>query len=200
MLRHDGIDDVLANVRAKLFGRNVVAVLGRNHHRVDAGRLAVHVFDGNLALAVGPEVFQRAGPAHLGKLLAQPVRQLDRQRHQFRGFVAGVAEHEALIARAARIHAHRDIGRLGLHDIQDAARLGIETERRVGVADVGDRLARDCGDVDMRGRRDFAGDYANAGGDEHFAGHARRWVLREHGVENGVGNVVGNFVGVTFGD
>ena len=74
----------------------------------------------------------------------KPVRQLNRQRHQFRSFVAGIAEHQALIARAARIHAHRDIGRLGLDHIQDAAGLGVETERRVGVADVGNRLARDA--------------------------------------------------------
>ena len=47
---------------------------------------------------------------------------------------------------------------------------------------------------------DFARDYADAGRDEHFAGYARRRVLRQNGVENGVGNVVGNFVGVTFGN
>ena len=56
LLRNDRIDDVLLHVRAQLFGGNVVVVLGRNHHRVDALGLAVHVFDADLALAVGTQI------------------------------------------------------------------------------------------------------------------------------------------------
>ena len=110
-----GIDDVLANVFAELFGGDIIAVLGRNHDRVDARRLAVHVFHGNLALAIGPQILQAAGFADFRELLAEAVRQLNRQRHQFGGFIAGKAEHQALIARAARIHAHGDVGRLALN-------------------------------------------------------------------------------------
>ena len=127
------------------------------------------------------------------------MRQLDRQRHQLGGLVACVAEHEALVACAARIHAHRDIGRLGLDDIQDAAGLGVKTERRVVVTDVGDRLAGDRGDVDVSGGGDFTRNDANTGGDEHFAGYPSLGVLRQNCVENGVGNVIGHFIRVTFG-
>ncbi len=35
----------------------------------------------------------------------QPVRQRDRRRHQLRRLVGRVAEHHALVARAARVHA-----------------------------------------------------------------------------------------------
>jgi hypothetical protein len=36
----------------------------------------------------------------MGLALDQAVRQVDRQRHQHRRFVAGVAEHQALVAGA----------------------------------------------------------------------------------------------------
>ena len=151
-------------------------------------------------LPSGRRYFSVPALAHFRELLAEAVRQLNRQRHQLRGFVAGVAEHQALIARAAGIHAHRDIGRLALDQVQDAAGLGVETECGVGVADVGDRLARDLRHVDVAGGGDFAGDDADAGGDQHFAGHAAHRILREDGVEDGVGNLVGYLVGVTFCD
>ena len=53
---------------------------------------------------------------------AELVREHDRRGHQFRRLVAGVAEHQALVAGAllggllafglARVHALRDVGRL----------------------------------------------------------------------------------------
>ena len=52
----------------------------------------------------------------------------------------------------------------------------------------------------MGGRGDFTGDDADAGGDEHFAGHAAGGILRQNGVKNGVGNVIGDLVGMTLGD
>src|SRR6476646_8510511 len=41
-------------------------------------------------------------------------RQHDRERHELVGLVAGVAEHQALVAGAARVHAHRDVRRLAV--------------------------------------------------------------------------------------
>jgi hypothetical protein len=40
--------------------------------------------------------------ARLGKALREPVRQLDGHGHQLFGLVAGEAEHQALVAGAAR--------------------------------------------------------------------------------------------------
>jgi hypothetical protein len=69
-------------------------------------------------------------------------RQRDRQRHQLGGLVAGVAEHEALVARALAldrvldvlagtrlvgvVHALRDVGRLAADRDAHAARLAVE--------------------------------------------------------------------------
>ena len=65
------------------------------------------VLDGDLGLAVGPQVRDRAVLADLGQPLGQPVRQRDRQRHQLGRVVAGVAEHQALVAGALRVRAGR---------------------------------------------------------------------------------------------
>ena len=54
--------------------------------------------------------------------------------------------------------------------------------------------------IDFGGSGDFAGQYAQAGVDEGFGGHAGVRVLREHGIEDGVGDLVGHFVGMAFGD
>ena len=58
------------------------------------------VADGHLGLAVGAQVGHLPGLAHRGELLGQPVRQVDRQRHELGGVGAGEAEHEALVAGA----------------------------------------------------------------------------------------------------
>ena len=63
------------------------------------GAVAV-VLDGDLGLAVGAQVGHVAVLADLGQPLGEPVRERDRQRHQLGGVVAGVAEHQALVAGA----------------------------------------------------------------------------------------------------
>jgi hypothetical protein len=75
-------------------------VLGRDQHGVDALRATVLVDDGDLGLAVGPQVRHGAGAAHLGQALGEAVRQPDRQGHEIRRLVAGVAEHHPLVPGA----------------------------------------------------------------------------------------------------
>ena len=115
--------------RAQLFGGNVGAVLRGNHHRLDALGHVAHVFHADLALAVGPQEVQHALAAHLGKPPHQLVRHHDGQRHQLGRFVAGVAEHQALVAGAAGIHAHGDIGRLRLDQVEHAAGVANRSRR-----------------------------------------------------------------------
>jgi hypothetical protein len=47
------------------------------------------------------------------------------------------------------VDAHRDIRRLFVDRHAHAARFGVEADGRLRVADVGDRLAHDLGDVDV---------------------------------------------------
>ena len=184
------------------FGR----VLGRQHDRVDAHRLVTFVLDRDLALRVGTQPLEHALLAQLGLLFDEAVRVVDRERHQVRRFIAREAEHQALVASAlllvqalACAHTLADVGRLTIDGDHHGARVAVDAEGVIRVADALERVARDFGVVDLRLGRDLTCDNAQTGGDERFAGHAAVRVLREDRVENGVGDLVGHLVGVTHG-
>ena len=72
------------------------------------GRLSLVVLDGDLRLAVGTQVGKRPVLAHRGELLGEALGDHDRQRHRDVGVVAGVPEHQALVAGALFVHrVHR---------------------------------------------------------------------------------------------
>ncbi len=94
-------------------------MLRREHDLRRGDGLAVGILDRHLALGVGAELggvaFARV--AGLGEDFENLVRIIERRRHQLRRFAAGIAEHDALVARAfvlvaGGIDALRDIGRL----------------------------------------------------------------------------------------
>src|SRR5690349_18882473 len=80
---------------------------------------------------------------------------VDRRRHEFRSFVAGVAEHDALVAGAlilllGSIDALRNVGRLTMEEDFD---LGVLPMKAVLlVADIFNRLARRLLDLGWRDR------------------------------------------------
>jgi len=84
--------------------------------------------------------------AHLGVVLHQAVRQVDRQRHQGVGFLAREAEHHALVAGAAGVHAHGDVRRLLVQVTHDLAGVGGEADGWVHVADLADDVADEAVD------------------------------------------------------
>ena len=180
--------------------RKLVAVLRGDDHGIHARRAAVNIFDRDLGFAVGAEEINHVLLANFGKLVRQAVRQLDRHGHQLGRLVAGEAEHQALVAGAAGIHAHGDVRRLLLDRADHAAGFGVESIFRAGVADVADHLASDVGKSHVSRGGDFAGDHDQAGGDQRFAGDAAHGVVRQHGVQHGIGNLVGNFIGMALGD
>jgi dihydroxyacetone kinase len=94
-------------------------VLGRDDDGGGRHRLAAFVAQGHLALGVGLEERRRAGMAVGGHALEDLVAVIERRRHQVGRFVGGIAEHDALVARAfvlvaARIDALRDVRRLAV--------------------------------------------------------------------------------------
>ena len=137
---------------------------------------------------------------HLGEAPRQLVGQHDRQRHQLFGLVAGVAEHQALVAGAAGIDAHGDVGRLLVDGRDDRAGLVVEPVLGPGVADALDRLADDPGQVGVGLARDLAGDEGEPGRHHGLAGDAAIGILLEQRVEHGVGDLVGDLVGMPLGD
>ena len=195
---------------------DVLGVLGGDQQLLDPHRLAVDVADRDLGLAVRAQVVERAVVAHGGELLGELVGERDRQRHQRRRLVAGVAEHHPLVAGAGDIElvlvgligalliglvdALRDVRRLLVDRVQDGARVGREAELGVGVADLADRLARDLLDVHVGVGRDLSGDDDQTGVDERLAGDAAVGVVFQHGVEHAVGDLVGDLVRVPLRD
>ena len=89
-----------------------LGVLAGDDDGVEADRAVAVVLDGDLGLAVGAQVGHGAVLAHRGELLGEPVRQPDRQRHQLGGVVAGVAEHQALVAGALAVQRVLGVGTL----------------------------------------------------------------------------------------
>ncbi len=100
-------------------------------------------------LESGPQHLLLAGVAGFRDQAQDLVRVEDRRRHQIRRLVAGVTEHDALVAgaffligaRLQRVDALRDVGRLRMQ--QDLDLGGLPVEAVLLVADVLDGVARD---------------------------------------------------------
>ena len=195
--RNQFVDDRRLYQAPQFLDRHVLMLRG-NDDCIDAGGLAVDVLHRDLTLAVGTEVFCVATPASLAQPPCEPVRQHDRQRHQFRGFVTGIAEHQTLVAGATRVHSHRDVTGLRVHEIVKLARFGVETDLWIGVPDLLDGFARDGLIVDLGGRRNLAGDDATIGGHQGFTGNAAHRVLRQGRIKNRIADLIANFIRVPF--
>ncbi len=210
-LRRQHLADHLLDAEAlDLLVRHVGGMLGRDDDVRDADRLAVLVDHRDLRLGVGAQPRHRAALADTGQLTAEAVGEHDRRRHQLGGLVAGVAEHQPLVAgallgglladRLAGVDALSDVGRL-LGDQQvDEHLVGVEDVVVVDVADVADCAPRDLLEVELGLGRDLAANHHDVRLDEGLAGDAAELVLRQAGVEDGIGNRVGDFVGMALAD
>ena len=199
-LRHGGADHLPGDVVAQLFGRDPIAVLARHDHGIYAQRPAPVVLHGDLRLAVGAKIGQSPFAADVRQRPDEVVRQHERKRHQLGSLVAGVPEHQPLVACAPGIDAHRDVGRLPVQRRQHRARIGVETELRARIPDVPHRLAGDVGELDPGGGGDLPRQHDEPGCQQGLAGYASSWILRQDGIEDRVGNLIGNLVRMAFRD
>ena len=204
-LRQHRQDDVFHHRFAQQLVADVGIVLGGQHHRLDADDLVALIAEGDLALGVGPQPGQHAALAHLGLPLHQPMGVGDGGGHQHVGFVAGVAEHQALVAsalllRAIAVHALGDVRRLLADAGQYGAGRAVEADMGVVVADADHGIAHDLVEIHPRRRGDFASQDDDAGLDQGFAGDAGLGVFSNNGVQHGIGNLVGDFIRMPFGN
>ena len=189
-------------------------MLAGHDHRVEPDRLVARVLDRHLGLAVRPQVRDLAGPPHRGQLPRQLVRQHDRQRHQLRGLPAGVAEHQALVARALPVvvvgalalavlervgDALGDVRRLRADGDRDAAGRAVVALGGGVVADLQDLLADDAGDVHVRLGGHLAGHVHLPGRDQRLDRDPARGVVLEHRVQDGIADLVSHLVRVALG-
>jgi len=203
--RQDLVDDFGLDAFDDLLLGDVVAVLGADHDGLDASDLVAVVLEGDLALAVGPEEVEDLGLAGFGESARELVGVGNGGGHELGGFVAGEAEHEALVTSAlvlvgGLVDAPGDVGRLLLDGGEHGAGFPVESHAGALVADLPDGLAHDLGHVDPGGGRDLASHDDHSGLGEGLAGHARGAVLLEDVVEDGVGDLVADLVGMAFGD
>jgi hypothetical protein len=210
--RQHRLDDLLGHRlvegRRHLVAQAVLGcVLAAQHHGVHAHRLAVDIAQRDLALGIRAQEGQLAALAQLGLALDQTVGVVDGRGHQLGRLVAGVAEHQALVAGAGVqvvvagvVHALRDV--VGLLVVADHHRAALVVDAVLGVvvADALDRVARDLDVVDVRVGGDLAGQHDQAGVGQRLGGHAAARVLREDRVEDRVGDLVRHLVRVAFGD
>ena len=187
----------------------------RDHDLAHADRLAVLVLHGDLALGVRT---QHVLPARVAGFRDQPQNLVgieDRRRHQVGRLVAGIAEHDALVARALflvaglqRVDALRNIG--GLRMQQDLDIAGFPVKAFLLVTNVLDGAAHHAFYLlvgDGRRPASFACDHHLVGGGERFAGgtdrpgiDARLRAFAVKQVDDLIRDTVADLVRMTFGN
>ena len=211
----DRLDDELADLRGELGVEvDVLGVLRAHDDGVQADGRGALVADGDLGLAVGAQVGQLPGLAHLGELLGQAVGEVDRQRHELGGVGAGEAEHEALVASTLAVQrvagpldpllegvvdALGDVRGLPADRDLDSAGLAVEALLGVVVADLEHDVADDVHHLGVALGGDLAGHVDLSGGEQGLDRHAGLGVLAQEVVEDGVADLVGHLVGVSLG-
>ena len=196
--QHHSFLDVASDAIGGTFG-----VLGGRDHRGNRYRVSgVVVGHCDLRLPVRPQIRNVSAGARFGQAPRDPVRQHDRERHEFRRFIAREPEHHPLVSGASRIHAHGDVPRLPAHVDLDLHRVGVEIVVSPGVSDLPDRSPNHGFEFlwsRPAPRRCFSGDDRATGGDERLAGDPGERIPSQKGVENGVGNLVRDLVRMPFG-
>ena len=194
------------------FGVGQVALqLRRDHHRFDRGRAIVLIAHRDLGLGIGPQPGQFAAPAQLLLALHQPVGQLDRQRHQLRRLITGVAEHQALVAGPEHpvgpFHAAGDLRRLAVHPDQHLAGLGVDAREAGAVAGLAQQLPHNAVELGadplegaLRAEAELAGHHDQVIGKQCLAGNPGIGVERQTAVQDRVRDAVGELVRVAVRD
>jgi hypothetical protein len=100
MFRQNFPDDFLDDEILDFLVLHVVRVLGGDDDIDDAHRLVVFILHGNLAFGVGTQARRLCRFADAREFASELVGIHDRRGHELRGFVAGVTEHQPLVARA----------------------------------------------------------------------------------------------------
>ena len=180
---------------------------GQNHSR-DAQRCVLvirfvyGILDRDLCLAVGADAVDGVGHAGQCQQAGQAMRQHHRQRHKLRRFLAGVADHNALIARAECVRVGvvqryidraRDVGTLRVQPAVDLKRFRV-------IPDAAHNIPRDVEHIRLHSRADLARDHDMPAGGQRLARDTGGGVNGKAGVQDVIGNKVAQFVGVALGN
>ena len=195
----------IAEVIFAIFGFfDAGVVLGGEYNGFDSERGSVsQILNGHLAFGVRASPCQNAFAAQAGVFIHEPVRNGDRQRHEFRSFVAGETEHHPLVAGTFFIHTLGDVRALGVNVAIDLDGGVSEPDFRVGVADFFHHVANNFvhSFTGQRGFcRNLTGNKGQIGRNQCFASHATCRVVRQTEVQNRVADLVGDFIRMAHGN
>ena len=178
-------------------------MLGRDDDGVNPYRVApLVILHRHLCLSIGEDVRDRAVLSLLHQQVCHLIRQRDRQGHQIRCLVTGVAEHHSLIPRSADsiVGSHCDVGALLVDSYHHRAGVAVKSRLGAVIADVLQDAAGDTGKVDVVLRADLAHDQHHAGRAAGLAGHTAIRVMLHDLVEHCVRDAVAHFIGMAFRD
>ena len=213
-LGNDGKNYLTLDILANLLCAHLITVLRGNNNGINTNRLAVLIiFNGNLSLTVGTQIFECAVFANLGQTKRKLVRQRDRQGHQLGGLVASVTKHQALVARAevklvgiavfcfkGFVNTHCNIGRLRVQGDDNGTAIAVKTVFCTVVTDLANGFADDSLNVHIRTGGDLTHYTHKTRGAECFAGYAGHRVLAQHFVKDGIRDLVADLVGMPLGN
>src|SRR4029077_10754724 len=126
----------------------------------DAHRLISVVFNRDLRLGVGPQPRDLTGLAQPGQLAAEFMGEGNWSRHELRGFVAGKAKHQSLVAGAllrcafafgcGLIDTLFNVTRLLAHFAHHPAGVGVKNAIAVYISNAANRLANSLFEIKLR--------------------------------------------------
>ena len=192
-------EHILVQQIRQLVHIGILFVLNRHDHRGDAHRGITVVFHRDLHLAIRADVGDNAGHAGDFQQRYKALGGNHRHRQVFGRFVAGIADHNALIARAEgvlvlslsqfRLDSARNVGTLVVDVAVDLVGLRV-------IADIAQGVADDVEHVGLGRGRDFARHNDVTVGCHDLTGHAAGRVMLQTSVQHTVGNEVAQLVGM----
>ena len=121
-------DDFLLHEVGDFLLSDLFCMLSGDHDGIHANWRSTVVLDRDLALAVRTQPVDQAFLADVGQTIDQAMREGDWHRHQFFRLVAGVSEHQALVAGSVLIHTLCDVRALTVQCNKHAAGVGVKTD------------------------------------------------------------------------
>ena len=197
------LDDVLLQGLCQILRADPRAMLrgdddGGNPERV-AALVILHC---HLGLAIREDVFDDTLLPAFRQQVCHLIGQSDRERHEVRCLLAGIAEHHPLVSRSTDlvVGPHGDVRALFVDSHHDCAGVPIEAGLRAVVPDFFQGAPGDTREVDEVLSGDLAHHHHHAGGAADLAGYTAVRVVCHDLVENCVRDPVAHLIGMPLGD
>src|SRR5579875_1679551 len=175
------LEDFFAGCVRKIFTAvtlldDAVVMLRRKHKRMNATEGAIFVvFDRHLALGIGTDERQFAVSAQTGMIFYQTMSQVNGHRHKCMGFIAGKAEHHALVAGPAAVNTASDVTGLAMQMALYLASIGCKASVGIDITDLADNVPHQTvhhGPTQIGLSGDFARNDSQIGSHHGFASDA----------------------------